>query len=170
MAGGILGGIIGAALPGVLPTITETAKILVDRLVPDPDKREEAQREIENIISTREAAIAQSIEKQNDQQAAINLAEAQGNDAFSARWRPAAAWVCVAALAYQYLFAPLVTWIGALFGVALGFAFPAPPTLVMTDLWPVLLGLLGLGFQRTYERTTGVPGALPPGTGNAARR
>ncbi|WP_200905595.1 hypothetical protein [Methylobacterium sp. ARG-1] len=40
-------------------------------------------------------------------------------------------------------------------------AFPAPPTLVMNDLWPILAGLLGIGVMRTYERTTGVPGAVP---------
>lgn len=162
MAGGILGTIVNMALPGLLPSVAETAKILVDRLVPDPARRDEAQRELEAVITARDTAIQTTIQQQNEAQNAINLAEAQGNDRFSSRWRPAAAWVCVAALAYQYLFAPIVTWLGGLVGVALGFAFPAPPTLVMTDLWPVLLGLLGLGFQRTYERTTGVPGALPP--------
>lgn len=165
MAGGILGTIVNAALPGLLPSVAETAKILVDRLVPDPARRDEAQRELEAVITARETAIQTTIQQQNEAQNAINLAEAQGNDRFSSRWRPAAAWVCVAALAYQYLFAPIVTWMGALVGVALGFAFPAPPTLVMTDLWPVLIGLLGLGGMRTYERTTGVPGALPPQTG-----
>ena len=56
-----------------------------------------------------------------------------------------------------------MTWLGALVCTALGFAFPAPPTLVMSDVWPILAGLHGLGFQRTYERTTGVPGAIPGG-------
>ena len=86
------------------------------------------------MLTARETAIQTTIQKQNEAQNAINLAEAQGNDRFSSRWRPAAEWVCVAALAYQYLVAPIVTWLGAPVGVAFAFAFPAPPTLVVTDL------------------------------------
>ncbi len=162
MAGGIIGGIIGSVLPGVLPTVTETAKILVDRLVPDPAAREQAQREIELAISQREVAITEAMSKQAEAQSAINLAEAQGNDRFSARWRPAAAWVCVGGMAYQFLLAPVLTWLGAILSVAFDIAFPAPPQLVVTDFMPLLIGMLGLGAMRTYERTTGVPGATVP--------
>ncbi len=165
MAGGILGGIIGALLPGVLPSITETAKILVERLVPDPAARAQAQRELEEVISAREAAVASVIAEQNKAQNDINLAEAQGNDRFSSRWRPALGWACVLAFVYQFLLAPMLTW--ALIGVAFGFAFPAPPTLTVTDFMPVLIGMLGLGAQRTYERVSGVSTAVPT---NLAKR
>lgn len=170
MAGGIIGSIIGAALPGVLPSITETAKILVERLVPDPAARAQAQKELEEVISAREAAVAQAISEQNAAQNAVNLAEAQGNDRFSSRWRPAAAWVCVAGFAYQFVFAPIMTWAAAIIGAAAGIAFPVPPTLSTGDLMPVLLGLLGLGAQRSYERVNGVPGAIPGGPQAPARR
>jgi len=170
MAGGILGGIIGAVLPGVLPSITDTAKILVDRLVPDPAARAQAQKELEEVISAREAAVMQAISEQNAAQNAVNLAEAQGNDRFSSRWRPAAAWVCVAGFAYQFVFAPIMTWAAAIIGAAAGIAFPVPPTLSTGDLMPVLLGLLGLGAQRSYERVNGVPGAIPGGPQTPGRR
>jgi len=162
MAGGIIGGIIGSVLPGVLPTVTETAKILVDRLVPDPAAREQAQKEVELAISQREVAITEAMSKQAEAQSAINLAEAQGNDRFSSRWRPALGWSCVAAFLYQFLLAPLLTWAGAILSVALDVAFPAPPTLIVSDFMPVLIGMLGLGAMRTYERTTGVAGATVP--------
>lgn len=168
MAGGIIGGIIGSVLPGVLPTVTETAKILVDRLVPDPAAREQAQREIELAISQREVAITEALSKQAEAQSAINLAEAQGNDPFSSRWRPAAAWVCVGGMAYQFLAAPILTWAGALASVALDVAFPAPPQLQVGDFMPLLIGMLGLGAMRTYERTTGV--STPPVPPAAPRR
>ncbi|GBU19364.1 MULTISPECIES: 3TM-type holin [Methylobacterium] len=167
--GSIIGGIvtggagpaIGAGIGAAIPSVAEIAKVIVDRTIPDPTQKAEAQREIEQALTARETALTAAVQAQNEQQAAINLAEAQGNDRFSSRWRPAAAWVCVAGLAYQYVVAPVVTWAGAIVGVALDVAFPAPPTLAMNDLWPILAGLLGLGFQRTYERTTGVPGAIP---------
>lgn len=175
MAGGVIGSIIGGVLTGgagpalgagigaAIPSIAEIAKVIVDRTIPDPAQKAEAQKQIEEALTARETALTAALQAQNEQQNAINLAEAQGNDRFSSRWRPAAGWVCVLGLAYQYIFAPVVTWAGALVGTVLGFAFPAPPTLVMSDLWPILAGLLGLGLQRTYERTTGVPGAVTGG-------
>ena len=174
MAGGIIGSIVGGVLTGgagpaigaglgaAIPSIADAAKVLVDRLVPDPQKRAEAQAAIEQALTARETAIVQVIQAQNDQQSAINLAEAQGNDKFSSRWRPALAWSLVAAFIYQFLFAPIVTWLGSLIGVALGFTFPSPPTLIVSDFMPVLLGMLGLGAMRTVERVQGVAGVTTP--------
>lgn len=75
----------------------------------------------------------------------------------------------MAAFVYQFLAAPMVTWLGAIIGVALGISFPAPPTIVVSDFMPVLIGMLSLGAMRTYERTTGVPGAVT-GAPQAGRR
>lgn len=165
MAGGIAGAILGTVLPGVnavLPTVADTVKILVDRFVPDPQAKLQAEAELSRIMLAREQAVAEAVTKQNDAQAAINLAEAQGNDWFSRNWRPAIGWICGLAMAWTYLVAPMLTWLGGIVGVIFGFPFPVPPTVPMTELWPVLIGLLGLGAMRTIERTTGVPGALPP--------
>lgn len=169
MAGGIIGGIAGgvmnAVLPGVnavLPTVADTVKILVDRFVPDPQAKAQAEAELSRIMLAREQAIAEAVTKQNESQSAVNLAEAQGNDKFSARWRPAIGWICGASMAWTYLVAPALTWVGSVVGVIFGFPFPVPPTVPMDELWPVLIGLLGLGAMRTVERTAGVPGALPP--------
>lgn len=173
MAGGIIGSIIGGVLTGgagpalgagigaAIPSIAEIAKVIVDRTIPDPNAKAEAQAEIEQALTARETALTAALQAQNEQQNAINLAEAQGNDRFSSRWRPALGWACVAAFVYQFLAAPMVTWLGAILGVMLGVAFPAPPTIVVSDFMPVLIGMLGLGVMRTYERTTGVPGAAP---------
>lgn len=175
MAGGIIGSIVGGVLTGgagpaigegigrTLPTVADIAKVVVDRLVPDPTARAAAAKEIEDAISAREAVVVQAITEQNAAQNALNLAEAQGNDRFSSRWRPALGWACVAAFTYQFLGAPLLTWLMGLVGTALGIGFPAPPTLVVSDFMPVLIGMLGLGAMRSYERTRGVPGAMPGG-------
>ena len=165
MAGGIAGAILGTVLPGVnavLPTVADTVKILVDRFVPDPQAKAQAEAELSRIMLAREQAVAEAVTKQNEAQASINLAEAQGNDWFSRNWRPATGWVCVLGLAWTYVTAPILTWIGGIVGVIFNFAFPVPPSVQMSELWPLLFGLLGLGAMRTYERTTGVPGALPP--------
>lgn len=161
MAGGILGSIIGAALPGVLPSITDTAKILVDRLVPDPAAKAQAQKDIEEAITARVAVAIDAVKAQDAAQGAVNLAEAQGNDRYSSRWRPTVGWICTAGLGYQFLFAPVMTWVGGIVGVALDVSFPAPPTLITTDLMPLLYALLGIGAMRTVERVSGVSVSVP---------
>lgn len=169
MAGGVIGTILGGALTGgigpaigaALPSVADTAKILVDRLVPDPNAKATAQAEIEQALASRDMAAINATMEVAKAQTTVNLAEAQGNDRFSARWRPATGWVCVCGFAYQFVIAPILTWGTNLIGVAIGAAIPPAPTLSINDLMVVLTGILGLGIQRTIERTQGVPGALP---------
>ncbi len=175
MAGGIIGSIVGGVLTGgvgpaigagvgaALPTVAEIAKSLVDRFVPDPAQRAQAEIDLQQAIGQREAAVVQATAEIAKAQVAVNLAEAQGNDRFSARWRPATGWVCVFGFGYQFIAAPILTWATNLLGVIIGAAIPPAPTLSINDLMIVLTGILGLGIQRTIERTQGVPGAMPGG-------
>ena len=66
---------------------------------------------------------------------------------YRAGWRPATGWVCVAAMGWQYVVAPLA---GAVTGAPM-------PALDAGELMPLLLGLLGLGGLRTAEKMKGVP-------------
>ncbi len=157
MAAGIIGAI--AAAPELLKGITD----LVDRFVPDPAQKAQAALDLQKLVADREVAAIQAAAEVAKGQLAVNTAEAQGNDRFSARWRPMAGWVCVSSLAYQYVLAPLLTWATGIVGVMIGAAIPPAPQLNMTDLLPVLVGMLGLGGLRTIERTQGVPGAMPGG-------
>jgi len=167
--GGVIGSIIGGAMTGgigpvigaALPSIADTAKVLVDRLVPDPNAKAAAQAEIEQALAAREVAIVNATMEIAKAQSQVNLAEATGNDRFSARWRPSVGWICAAGFGYQFVLAPILTWATNLAGVMIGAAIPPAPTLSINDLMVVLTGILGLGIQRTVERTQGVPGALP---------
>ena len=156
MAGGIIGGIVASILPGVLPSITDTARVLVERLVPDPAARDEAQRQIETIISQRETAIVAALQEQNKAQSDINLAEASNPSLCTSGWRPAVAWVCLFGMAYSFILAPMVAWGAAILGTALGIAFPSPPTLDSQSMIALLTGLLGLSGLKTAERIGGV--------------
>ena len=65
-------------------------------------------------------------------------------------WRTLTGKVCAWSLAYQYLGQPLGEY-------AAGFAqFPPPPAANTEELLPLLMGLLGMGAMRTYEKTKGV--------------
>jgi hypothetical protein len=64
---------------------------------------------------------------------------------FQSSWRPATAWVCVIGMALNFLVAPICA--------AFDINVPQADTSVMM---PVLMGLLGLGGLRSFEKTKGV--------------
>lgn len=161
MAGGIIGGIVASVLPGVLPSITDTVGKLVDRLVPDPAAAAQAKKELEEVISAREATLAAMIQQQNSEQNAINLANAQSQSFWQSGARPAALWIFVVGFAYNFLLAPIFTWGCGILGSAFGIAFPIPPLLDNNTLWTGLSGLLGLAGLRTIERVQGVETPSP---------
>jgi hypothetical protein len=77
-------------------------------------------------------------------QTKINEIEAQHRTVFVAGWRPFIGWVCGIALAYNFVIRDLFIWL----------INPdiVPPALQMEHLMTVLLGMLGLGGLRTYEK------------------
>lgn len=79
------------------------------------------------------------IELQNE----VNKIEAQHRSIFVAGWRPFIGWVCGLALLYNFVIRDLVAWI-----------MPEimPPALQMEHLITILMGMLGLGGLRTYEK------------------
>ena len=77
-------------------------------------------------------------------QTKINEIEAQHRTVFVAGWRPFIGWVSGVALAYNFVIRDLFIW--ALKPEVV------PPALQMEHLMTVLLGMLGLGGLRTYEK------------------
>jgi len=76
--------------------------------------------------------------------AQINEQEAKHRTIFVAGWRPFIGWVCGFALAYNFVLRDLLVWY---VGVE-----SAPPALQMEHLMTVLIGMLGLGGMRTFEK------------------
>jgi hypothetical protein len=133
----ILGGILDAGL-----------KIL-DKVIPDPAAKQAAQLE---LLKLQQAGDFRQLEADLQlalAQTKINEVEAASPDVFRGGWRPAAGWVCVAGLAYQFLFQPLAAWSGGIHGWA------PPPVLDLGDLYGLLFGMLGLGAYRSFERLKG---------------
>ena len=85
-------------------------------------------------------------------QVEINKLEAQHREIFVAGWRPFIGWVCGVALAYNFIVRDIVAWVLTTFDATA----TAPPELAMTHLMTVLMGMLGLGGMRTYEKLKGV--------------
>lgn len=73
----------------------------------------------------------------------VNKLEAQHRSVFVSGWRPFIGWICGIALAYNFIIRDIVSWF---------LPNALPPALQMEHLMTVLLGMLGLGGLRTYEK------------------
>jgi hypothetical protein len=124
--------------------ILEVGGRLLDKLIPDKTAREKAQAEL------LRAAQDQDFQKAMGQ-LEINKVEAQHSSIFVAGWRPAIGWVCVIGLAYNFLFYPILTWLVAVTGSEIN-----PPPLLSENLMELVLGMLGLGALRSFEKWKGV--------------
>ena len=80
-----------------------------------------------------------------------NKEEAKSHSAFVAGWRPAMGWICVCGFGINFLVGPIATFVAGLMGSAIIF-----PTLDLSEMLPVLFGMLGLGAYRTFEKKQGV--------------
>jgi hypothetical protein len=117
---------------------------LITRIFPDPAQQNQAKLELLKLQQSGELA---SMTAQTD----INKAEATNSSLFVSGWRPAVGWVCALALAYQYLLRPLAGTIASIAGVTI------PPLPGLDDnLWQLLMGMLGMGGLRTFEKLQGV--------------
>jgi hypothetical protein len=117
---------------------------LIDKLWPDPAQRDAAKLELLRLQQTGELA-------QMTAQTEINKVEAASSSLFVAGWRPFIGWVCGLGCAWNWIGLPIAKLIIALSGYAI--------TLQMADLsemMPLLMGMLGIGGMRTYEKIKGV--------------
>lgn len=77
----------------------------------------------------------------------LNKAEAMHRSIFVAGWRPFIGWICGMAFAYHYILLPIFKSVAAYNGVDVEW-----PVLETEQLFTVLMGMLGLGGLRTYEK------------------
>jgi len=84
-------------------------------------------------------------------QTSVNQAEAGNSSVFVAGWRPFIGWVCGGAFAWTFVLGPMVSYAAKLAGITV-----ALPVLDLSELTPVLLGMLGLGAMRTVEKVNGI--------------
>lgn len=124
--------------------ILEIGARLLDKIIPDKDAREKAQAELFKAAQDQEFQLALG-------QLKVNEAEASNPNMFVAGWRPFIGWTCGIGLVYNFIVYPLLLW-----GVAVYGAQITPPPLFSDNLLELVLGMLGLGALRTYEKWKGV--------------
>ena len=122
--------IVTALIPGLMS--------LLEKVIPDKDARAKLAHEI--ATQAEKAAHAQIMA-----QVEVNKQEAAHKSLFVAGWRPFTGWSCGLALANNFIIVPYLAALGL--------------DIVPLDLdvmLPVLLGMLGLGGMRSYEKRNGV--------------
>ena len=117
---------------------------LLDKFIEDKDVK----NKLAHDLSTMAERHAQELAKG---QLEINKTEAAHKSLFVAGWRPAIGWICGLGMASNFLLIPIANFVLALTGSAV-----VVPLLDTGEMMPVLMGMLGLGAMRTYEKKQGV--------------
>ena len=85
--------------------------------------------------------------KLKEKQLEVNKAEASHRSIFVAGWRPCIGWISASALGFNFILAPCLEWY-----IAMAKLDITLPTISLNELYPIILGMLGLGFARSYEK------------------
>lgn len=122
-----------------------TVKPILDKFMTDASQRMEA-----------ELMFYKQAHEVNLAQIGVNKEEAQSGSLFVSGWRPFVGWVCGGSFAYSVIGVGIGNWILAIIGVVTGHTIPQLERPDLTLVFELLLGLLGLGAMRTYEKLNNV--------------
>jgi hypothetical protein len=119
----------------MLELLINPISTLLDKFIPDADEKAKLAHEIATMAQKQahESAIAQ---------VKVNEKEAQHRSIFIAGWRPFVGWTCGIALFYHFIVQPVLMF----------FMDKPAPSFDMSTLSTILMGMLGLGGLRTFEK------------------
>ena len=126
--------------------IADLANTVISRVWPD---KTEAEKEAFTLALQKELSANSSLLGQLQ----IDSNEASSPSVFVAGWRPAMGWVCVSAFFWQFVAVPVCVFVSASVGHPL-----ALPSIDTASMMQILMGMLGLGSMRTFEKYKNVQG------------
>jgi hypothetical protein len=138
-----LGGGAGKAVKGTLEGAGSLAKDLRSAITGDISAEKKAELE----LKAKEIE-SQILKAQNE----VNREEAKSKKLFVAGWRPFIGWVGGVTLAFHYVLRPLIQWGMEVWGGEI----LELPMMDLSGMYPIILGMLGLGVYRTAEKVKGV--------------
>ncbi len=121
----------------MIDKLIEPVSDILGKFIQDKDQKAALAHEIATMSERHAQEIALA-------QINVNKAEASAGT-FRGGWRPAVGWVCALGFGVNFLISP----------IAAGFGFIVPQADVST-MMPVLMGLLGLGGMRSFEKSKGI--------------
>jgi hypothetical protein len=132
---------MGAFLALLNPITSIIDKILPDKAANDAAKAQLLSMQLSGDIQAQIAQI--DVDKQ----------EAASQSIFVAGWRPFVGWSCGFAFVYAFIVQPFAQSV-AVFAHS-NFDPSKLPQLNLTEMMPVLLGMLGLGAMRSFDKANG---------------
>ena len=120
--------------------VIEVADKVLGKFIPDKNLKMKLQKEM--TMAFHDANLAQI---------QLNKQEAAHKNIFVAGWRPFVGWICGIALAYHFILSPIIETILIASGITMDL-----PSFEFSQLSSILMGMLGLGGLRTYEKMKGV--------------
>ena len=110
---------------------------LLDKFIEDKDQKAALAHE---IATMSEKHAHEALKGQLE----VNKVEAAHHSVFVSGWRPCIGWVCALGLFYNVILAHILgIWVDV-------------PEVDTTLLVPVMMGMLGIGAMRSYEKVKGV--------------
>ena len=129
----------------MLQTLIGPVTGLLDKFIEDKDQKNKLAHELATMADKHAQELAKG-------QLAINAEEAKSRNIFVSGWRPSVGWCCSLALFAHFLVFPTMDVVTAYMGIEA----VAYPSFDMDSLMTVLLGLLGLGGMRSFEKAKGL--------------
>ncbi len=120
---------------------------ILDKFIPDPQAKAAAQIELFKLQQNGELANLAAETTIASKQSDTNIAEANTGSLYLAGWRPAVGWACALAFASKFVGGPLLYVISQYFNHPI-----ILPEMDMSEMLPLLFGMLGLGTLRTVEK------------------
>lgn len=117
--------------------VAELGSTIINKIWPDKSEQEKAEL----------LAAVQLVQGQLE----INKVEAANQSVFVSGWRPFIGWACGSACVWNWILLPITKAATAIYGLSVTLS-PAD----LSEMMPVLLGMLGLGALRTYEKVKDV--------------
>jgi hypothetical protein len=136
--------------PAILSVLGPIVGKVIDK-IPNKEERELARLSLEKELAEQETKLLEIVISSANKQSDVNAVEAANSNVFVSGWRPALGWVCGAGMSWVFVIQPLATWICAAVGHPVNL-----PDLNSGNLMELVLGMLGLGGLRTFEKVKGV--------------
>ena len=114
---------------------------LLDKFIEDKDQK----AMLAHKIATMSEEHHQDLMKA---QIEVNKVEAASSNLFVAGWRPFIGWTCGLGMFGNFITIPFSNFVLALVGMDI-----VIPLVPLETMMPVLLGMLGLGAMRSFEKT-----------------
>lgn len=131
----------------IIGDIIDAVKDLASEVIVDKDKKNEVFVRLEELRDKADQRFHDELMAQTE----VNKVEAAHPSLFVAGWRPAVGWVGAIGLGWAFVLSPFAETVSRWFGWT-----GAMPVVDSGTLLTLILGMLGIGAQRSFEKVKGV--------------